>query len=80
MRAVVFGLPEFSDYCYRKQITKESDHKPLEAISNKPLSEAPKWLFRMMLSKQNFDYKMTYKKGSDVIIADALSRAPVEYY
>ena len=31
-----------------------------------------------MLSIQNFDYKITYKKGSDVIIADALSRSPVE--
>ena len=27
---------------------------------------------------QKFDYKITYKKGSDIIIADALSRAPVE--
>ena len=30
-----------------------------------------------MLSIQNFDYKITYQKGSDVIIADALSRAPI---
>ena len=32
----------------------------------------------MVLSIQKFDYKITYKKGSDIIIADALSRAPVE--
>ena len=32
----------------------------------------------MMFSIQNFDYKITYKKSSDVIIADALSRVPVE--
>ena len=32
----------------------------------------------MMLSIQNFGYKITYKKGSDIIISDALSRAPVE--
>ena len=31
-----------------------------------------------MLSIQNFDNKIIYKKSSDVIIADALSRAPVE--
>ena len=74
----VFGLHKFSDYYYRKHVTIESDHKPLEAISNKPLSEVPKRLLRMMLSIQNFDYKITYKKGSDVIITDALSRAPVE--
>ena len=32
----------------------------------------------MVLSIQKFDYEITYKKGSDIIIADALSRAPVE--
>ena len=31
-----------------------------------------------MLSIQNFDYKITYKKSSDIIITDALSQAPVE--
>ena len=44
MRAIVFGLHKFSDYCYGKYVTIESDHKPLEAISNKPPSEAPKRL------------------------------------
>ena len=78
MRAVVFGLHKFSDYCDERHITIESDHKPLEAISNKPLSEVPKRLLRMVLSIKKFDYKITYKKGSDIIIADALSRAPVE--
>ena len=31
-----------------------------------------------MLLIQNFDYKITCKKSSDVIIADALSQAPVQ--
>ena len=77
MRTVVFGLHKFSDYCYGIYVTIESDHKPLEAISNKPLREAPKRLLRIMLSIQNFDYKITYKKG-DVIITDAIPRTPVE--
>ena len=74
----VWIIYKFSDYCYGRHVTIESDHKPLEAISNKPQSEATKWLLRMMLLIQNFDYKITYKKGSDVIIADAFSWAPVE--
>ena len=78
MRAVVFGLHKFSDYCYGTFVTTEWDHKSLEAISNKPLSEAQTKLFIMMLSIQNFDFKITYTKASDVIIADVLSRAPVE--
>ena len=41
MRAVVFGLHKFSDYCYGRHVTIELDHKPLEAIINKPLSEVP---------------------------------------
>ena len=69
---------KFSDYCYGRHVTIESDHKPLEAISKKPLSEVPKRLLRMVLLIQKFDYKITYKKGSDIIITDALSRAPVE--
>ena len=73
MRAIVFGLHKFSDYSYGRHVTIESDHKPSEAISNKPLSEVPKRLIRMVLSIQKFDYKITYKKGSDIIIADALS-------
>ncbi len=32
----------------------------------------------MMLSIKNFDYKITHKMGSDIIIADALLQAPVE--
>ena len=32
----------------------------------------------MMLLIQNFDNKITSKKDSDIIIADALSRAPIE--
>ena len=79
MRVVVFGLHKFSDHCYWRHVTIESDYKPLKAISDKPLSKAPKRLLRMMLSIQNFDYKIICKKGSDVIIANALSRAPVEY-
>ena len=55
MRAAVFGLHKFSDYCHGRHVIIESDHKPFEAISNKPLSKAPKRLLRMMLSIQNFD-------------------------
>ena len=71
MRAIVFGLHKFSDYCYKRYVA--SDQKPLEVTSNKPLSKAPKRLLRMMSSIQNFDYEIRYKKGSDVIIADTIS-------
>ena len=70
MRAVVFELHKFCNFCYGRHVTIELDHKRLEAISNKPQSEAPKRLLRMIFSIQNFDYKMIYKKG---IFISALS-------
>ena len=63
MRAVVFGLHKFSDYCNGRHVTIELDHKPLEAISNKPLSEVPERLLRMGLSIQKFDNKITTKRA-----------------
>ena len=39
--AVVFARKRFHQYVYGKHITTESNHKPLEAIFKKPLSQAP---------------------------------------
>ena len=41
MLAVVFSLEKFHQYVYAKDVTIFSDHKPLEAILQKPLSSAP---------------------------------------
>ena len=70
MKAIVFGLQKFSDYCFGRHVTIESDHKPLETINKKPLHEVPKRLLGMLLSVQKFDFEITYKPGSKVIIAD----------
>ena len=39
--AIVFACERFNQFIYGKQVTVESDHKPLEAIITKPLSQAP---------------------------------------
>ena len=39
--AVVSACERFHKYTYGRDITVQSDHKPLEAITNKPLSCAP---------------------------------------
>ena len=56
----------------------ESDHKPLETIFKKSLIAVPKRLQRMMLRLQQFNITVQYKKGSEMHIADCLSRAPIE--
>ena len=53
----------------------QSDHKPLEVIFKRPLVTAPKRLQRMLLLLQRYSLKVTYVRGSDMYIADMLSRA-----
>lgn len=73
--AIVFGCKRFHQYIYGKHVVIETDHKPLEAIFNKPLSQAPSRLQRMLLQLQGYDIELVYKKGTEMYIADALSRA-----
>ena len=73
--AIVFGCKKFHQYIYQKHVVVETDHKPLEAIFHKPLSQAPSRLQRMLLHLQGYDIELMYKKGAEMYIADALSRA-----
>ena len=74
--AIVFACERFTDYIYgRASVNIETDHKPLEIIFRKPLSQAPKRLQRMLLRLQKFDLQVKYLKGPQLLIADTLSRA-----
>ena len=54
----------------------ETDHKPLEMITLKNLANAPPHLQRMLLQLQRFDVTIRYRRGSEMQLADALSRCP----
>lgn len=73
--AIVFACERFDQYIYRRSVTVESDHKPLEQIANKSFHDIPKRLQRMYLRLQKYDVNITYKKGEQLFIADTLSRA-----
>lgn len=73
--AILFGLERFHTYVYGRNITVETDHKPLITIVKKSLTSAPKRLQRMLLRIMSYDFNLIYKPGSQVIIADTLSRA-----
>ncbi|XP_053403100.1 uncharacterized protein K02A2.6-like [Mercenaria mercenaria] len=73
--AVVFAFEKFHHFTYGRRVFVESDHKPLEIISKKPLFRAPKRLQRMLLKLQTYDYEICYKKGKHMYISDTLSRA-----
>ena len=74
--AVVFGAQRFHTYIYGKHFMVESDHKPLEMISNENLTAAPPRLLTMLLKLQGYDMTIKYRPGREMILADSLSRAP----
>jgi hypothetical protein len=74
--AIVWSLERFDTYVYlNKSVTVETDHKPLLAINRKALGSAPKRLQRMLLRLQRYKVDLVYKPGSQMFLADALSRA-----
>ena len=78
MLAIVFGCVRFHDYIYGLQsIEVETDHKPLESILKKPLYQAPARLQKMIMSIQRYRISVKYRPGKELLIADALSRAPL---
>ncbi len=76
--AIVYGTERFHQYTYGRSVIVESDHKPLETLSRKPLSTAPRRLQKMMMVLQNYDVTIKYKKGTEMYVADTLSRHHLE--
>ena len=74
MLACVFGAERFHTYVFGRSFTIESDHKPLEQINLKNLADTPARLQRMLLCLQNYDVKITYRPGREMLVADTLSR------
>ena len=77
MLAVVFACRKFHQYIYGKRVVVETDHKPLQGISTKPLSQAPLRLQRMLLNLRGYDVEIRYIPGCKQVLADTLSRAAV---
>ena len=70
----MFSIEKFDQYTYGRSVIFESDHKPLEPILAKSLVSAPKRLQKMILRLQRYDPDVRYKKGSELHLADTLSR------
>ena len=76
--AIVFAFKKFHTYVYgRQDVIVETDHLPLLRIFEKPLSTIPLRLQRMRLKLQHYSFKLVHKKGTEIPVADALSRASI---
>ena len=71
---VVYGCERFHSFLYGQTFIAESDHKPLESIQLKHLTSSPPRLQRMLLRRQPYDLTIRYRLGTQIQIADALSR------
>ena len=75
---LVWGHEKFYYFIYGKQCTIHTDHKPLEAIFKKKLSSCPARLQRFVLKALRYHVKVIYVKGTEVPVADVLSRISLQ--
>lgn len=73
--AIIWAVNKFKPYLYGQKFTLITDHKPLTFI--KTSDKNPK-ILRWRLDLENYDYEIKYREGKSNVVADALSRMPVE--
>ena len=71
--AILFACEKLHRYRFGREITVHTDHKPLQAIFQKPVSLAPPRLQRMLLRLSKYDTHVNYVGSKSVLLADTLS-------
>ena len=71
---MIWGLETFHYFTCDKSCTIHTDHKPLETIFKKKLSNCPARSQRFVLQALKYDVTVKCVKRTEVPIADALSR------
>ena len=76
--AFTWACERFSDYLVGLKFTIETDHKPLVPLfSHKNLDELPLRVQRFRMRMMRFVFTIHHVPRKDLLVADALSRAPV---
>lgn len=73
--AIIWAVNKFKPYLYGQKFTLITDHKPLTFIKT---SDKNSKILRWRLDLENYDYDIKYKEGKSNVVADALSRIPIE--
>ena len=74
MLAIVFACEKAHNYVFGRDVTIHTDHKPLQSIFNKAISQAPARLQRMLLRVSQYNLTVKYVGANKVLVADTLSR------
>ncbi|KAL8567032.1 hypothetical protein ACOMHN_027461 [Nucella lapillus] len=77
--SLVFGLERFDQYTFGRPVQVHNDHKPLATILKKPLSQASRRTQALMMRLYSYDIQFQYKPGTQLFIADTLSRASLPH-
>ena len=71
----IWGMEKFHYFLYGKEFTLETDQKPLVSIYKKHMIDISPRVQRLIVrSFPYLPFKVVYKKGVDILVADALSR------
>lgn len=74
--AIVWACKYFRPYLFGHKFTLYTDHQPLTYIFN--MKDPSSKLVRWRLSLEEYDYDIKYRKGSQNVVADGLSRIKIE--
>ena len=78
--AVTWACERFLHYLLGLPFEIETDHKPLVSLlGNKPIDELPLRIQRFRMRMMKYTYSIFHVPGKNLIIADALSRAPSQH-
>ena len=72
--AVLHGLEKFKHYTFGRQVEVITDHKSLTNIVQKDVNESPPRLQRLLLRCHEYNFTLTYRRGKNMFLSDALSR------
>ena len=71
----IWGMEKFHYLLYGKESTLETDQKPLVSIYKKHMVDISPRVQRLIVKSFPYlPFKVVYKKGTDIPVADALSR------
>ena len=74
--ALVWAIRHFRPYLYGRKFDVYTDHRPLVYLFT--LTDPSSRLTKFRLALEEYNFEVMYKKGSENVVADALSRISIE--